>query len=93
MKKKIIDIDTHAFFRMLERGTEYNLDYYETKERAFQTVRRGEQAKRKHLSKQGVSYYYYFHDNLSFYVIAKQKEFPEYTNIIIKMVIIETGRE
>ena len=41
MREKIIDIDTHAFFRMLERGMANGLDFHETKERAFQTVREG----------------------------------------------------
>ncbi len=93
MKEKIIDIDTHAFFRMLERGTGYGLDFHETKERAFQTVRLGSQAIKKHQSKQGPTYYHYFHDNLSFYVICKEKEFPTYIKTLIKTVIIEKGRQ
>ncbi len=41
MKEKIIDIEAHAFFRMLGRGTAHGLDLHETKQRAFQTVREG----------------------------------------------------
>lgn len=93
MKDKIIDIDAHAFFRMLERGTTHGLDLHETKERAFQTVREGKKAIRKHLSEQSLTYYHYFHDNLSFYVICKEKEFPNYIKIFIKTVIIEKGRQ
>ena len=37
---------------MLERGSEFGLNYYETKDRAFKTVRSGKQPKKKHLSKQ-----------------------------------------
>lgn len=90
---KIIDIDTHAFFRMMERGLEFGLDYQETKERAFKTVRNGMQARRKHQSKNGITYYCYFHDNLAFYVICREKKFKEYSKCLIKTVIIEEGRE
>jgi len=65
MKKKIIDIDTHTFFRMIERGTEFGLDLRETKERTFKTIRRNKLAKRKHKSKKNLTYYNYFKDNLS----------------------------
>lgn len=77
---------------MLERGSKFGLDYYTTKERSFETVKLGKLAKRKHLSK-NKTYYSYFKDNLSFYVICKEKEFDKYVKILIKTVIIETGRE
>lgn len=93
VKKKIIDIEAHSFFRMLERCLKFGLDYYETKERTFRTVRAGKLAKRKHLSRKGKTYYQYFKDNLSFYVICKEKEFEDYTKILIKTIIIEKGRE
>lgn len=93
LKKKIIDIEAHALFRMLERGSEFNLDYYETKDRAFKTVRLGRLAKRKHISKRNKTYYQYFKDNLSFYVICQEKEFEKYTKCLIRTVIIEEGRE
>ena len=91
MKKKIVDIETHSFFRMLERGLRYNLDYYETKERAFDAVRKGRSSK-KHLSKNHKTYYKYYKDNLSFYVVCKEKEFEDYIRCVIKTVIIEKGR-
>ena len=91
--KKIIDIETHAFFRMLERGLKFGLDYYETKERAFSTVRLGKLARRKHLSSMHKTFYQYFKDNLSFYVICKEKIFEEYKKYLVKTVIIERGRE
>jgi len=93
MSKKIIDIETHAFFRMLEKGAKYNLNYYETKERTFKTVKNKKLAKRKHLSKHNKTYYQYFKDNLSFYVVCKEKEFKDYTKILIKTIIIEKGRQ
>jgi len=93
LKKKIIDIETHAFFRMLERGSEFGLDYYETKERTFKTVKLSKKAKRKHLSEKNKTYYHYFHDNLSFYVICQEKEFENYIKYLIRTVIIEEGRE
>ena len=93
LKKKIIDIESHALFRMLERGTKFGLDYYETKNRAFGTVRLGKLSKRKHLSKNNKTYYQYFRDNLSFYVICQEKEFEDYVKCLIRTVIIERGRE
>ena len=91
--QKIIDIESHAFFRMLERGIKFRLSYYETKERAFSTVRLGKLAKRKHLSKDYKTYNQYFKDNLSFYVICKERQFENYMKYMIKTVIIEEGRE
>ena len=93
LKKKIIDIEAHALFRVLERGSEFGLDYYETKERAFRTVMTGKSAKRKHVSKKNKTYYCYFKDNLSFYVICQEKEFEKYIKCLIRTVIIEEGRE
>lgn len=93
MKKKIIDIESHAFFRMLERGSEFGLDYYETKDRVFRTVRLGKSAKRKHKSRENKTYYQYFKDNLSFYAICQEREFEDSIRYLIKTVIIEEGRE
>lgn len=93
LKQKIIDIDAHAFFRMLERGIQFGLDHYETKERAFETVKNAQISTRKHRSNKNTTYYKYFNDNLSFYVVCKQKEFDEHILAVIKTVIIETGRE
>ncbi len=74
---------------MIERGQQYRLDYIETKERAFNAVRAGRLAARKHLSKYHKTYHSYFSDNLSFYVICKEKG----NKILIKTVIIEEGKE
>jgi len=88
-----MDIETHAFFRILERGSEFGLSYYEIKDRVFKTVRLGKLAKRKHLSRKNKTYYQYFKDNLSFYVICQEGEFEDYIKYLIKTVIIEKGRE
>ena len=92
-KEKVIDIDAHVFLRMLERGAKYGLSYYECKDRAFKTVRLGKLAKRKHLSKRYVTYYNYFKDNLSFYVVCYEKDFDNFIKTLIKTVVIEEGRE
>jgi hypothetical protein len=93
VKEKIIDIESHALFRMLERGSQFCLSYYETKEMAFAAVRNGCMAKRKHISKDYTTYYHYFANNLSFYVICNEKECRDYIKCLIKTVIIEEGRE
>ena len=93
MKRKVIDIESHAFFRMIERGSEFGLSYYETKEMAFRTVRLGRLARRKHISQKNRTYYHFFHDNISFYVVCQEKEFEEYIKCLIRTVIIEKGRE
>ncbi len=93
LKKKIIDIEAHAFSRMLERGSKFGLDYYNTKDRVFETVRLGRLSKRKHLSKKNKTYYQYFKDNLSLYVICQEEELRDYIKCLIRTVIIEKGRE
>ena len=92
LKRKIIDIEAHAFIRMLERGSEFGLDYYETKDRTFKTVKLSRLSK-KHRSNKNKTYYHYFNDNLSFYVICQEKEFEDYVKCLIRTVIIEQGRE
>lgn len=83
----LIIIKTHALFRLVERGQKFGLNYFEARERAFQTVRRGKISKRKHKSR--LTYYHYFPDNLSLYVICEKVG----NKILIKSVIIEKGRE
>jgi len=93
MPKKVIDIDAHAFFRMVERGIRFGLNLYETQQRAFQTVRAGKCSNYKHKSKHHTTYYSYFHDNLSFYVVCKEKLCESYIKVLIKTIIVERGRE
>jgi hypothetical protein len=92
MKKKIIDIEAHALFRLIERGTRHGLNYYESKSRAFQTIKLGNLTAKKHKSRKGKTYYHYFKDNFSFYVMCQEKEYENYLKILIKTVIIEKGR-
>ena len=92
-KERIIEIEAHAFLRMLERGAKYGLSYYECKDRAFKTVRLGNLAKRKHLSKYYKTYYSCYKDNMSFYVICYEKDDGDIVKVMIKTVIIEKGRE
>ncbi len=92
-KPLVIDIEVHAFLRLMERSADFGLDYSEAKERAFETVRRGNQAKWKHLSEKNTTYCSYFPDNLSFYVICEIREFEDCVRALIHTVIIEYGRE
>lgn len=92
-RNKVIEVEAHAFLRMLERGLQFGLNYYECKERVFDTVRLRNLAKRKHKSKNNVTYYQYFGDNLSFYVLCKEKKHGASIKVLIKTVIIEEGRE
>ena len=92
-KRKVIDLDEHALLRAEERGIHYGLNYIETVERIFKTVKYGRPARRKHLSKKGITYYHYFEDNLSFYVLCWEADFPDYVKVMIKTVIIGEGRE
>jgi hypothetical protein len=88
IKGKKIHLSVHCSLRILERGLSFGLDYEETKERIFQTLKYGNISKRKHNSHDWLTYKRYFHDNLSFYVV-----FGERKNIVmIKTIIIEKGK-
>ncbi len=78
---------------MLERGIQFGLDYHETKERVFETVRNGRTSTKIQAVGRKVVYHKYFNDNLSFYVICKEREFEEFVSVLIKTIIIKTGRE
>lgn len=78
---------------MLERGSKFGLSYYETKDRAFSTAKLGKKSKRKHKSGKNKTYYCYFKDNLSFYVICQERDFDNYVKCLIRTVIIEEGRQ
>ena len=94
MKKPLaIDFDFHAVFRLAQRSIEFGLTYEQARERTLKTVQLGHLAKRKHLSKYHKTYYHYFGDNLSFYVICKEIDSDKPTTHLIKTVIIEMGRE
>lgn len=84
----IIDIDEHALFRIQERGPQFNLNENEITERIIQTIKIGNQS-RKHKSRIYKTNYLYFSDNISLYVIFKQKK----NHFFVKTIIIEEGRE
>ena len=90
--KRLIDIEEHAFYRIVERGLQYNLTFEETEERILRTVSYGRLSKRKHLSKINKIYYHYFSDGLTFYVICKEQATSGLIIYKIKTVIIEYGR-
>lgn len=92
--KTEIVIEKHAFFRLIQRAEKHGLSYEEAEERAFSTVKKGKLSKRKHLpqKKEDLTFYNYFQDNLSFYVICKEK-INKVKKIKIKTVIIEEGKE
>jgi|SRR3989338_1724827 len=92
-KQKDVDINAHALCRMIERGSQFGLSFYETRERVHQVICHGSVAKRKHRSRNCVTYYSYFPDNLSFYVICEERQRTNGIQILVRTVIIEEGRE
>ncbi len=89
----VIDFDPHALYRLYERGSQFGLDPYEAQRRAQETILSGQFASRKHLSKIHRTYYRYFSDNLSFYVVCKEIDLDEPTTHLVKTIIIERGRQ
>lgn len=92
---KIVEFEVHAWIRLLQRASLYGLTYVDARNRVIETVKLGKESKRKHLARHGgnKTYHKYFADNLSFYVICKEKVFRENREYWIKTVIIEEGRE
>ncbi|MFH1917067.1 MAG: hypothetical protein ABIJ21_07435 [Nanoarchaeota archaeon] len=76
---------------MLERGSTFQLSYETTRAYAIQTVLLGRHA-HKHLSKKHRTYYRYFKENLTLYVICEECGEKKRTIKTIKTVIIERGR-
>ncbi len=94
-QNKVIVFTRHAFSRLVERARHYGLSPYEARKRVMQTIKVGNLSKRKHLAKRHChnTYYHYFKDGLSFYVICKEREFEDFTKYFVKTMIIEKGRE
>ncbi len=88
-KEKVIDIDAHAHIRLMQRAIQFGLSCEDAKERAFRTVKLGNETPWKHRSERGKTYSCYFQDGLSFYVLCREREYPEYKYILIKTIIIE----
>ncbi len=92
MKEKSIRFEKHASHRMFARAAKFNIGEWDVHERVFRTVRRGF-IPRKHKSKRHKTYYQYFPDNISIYVICKESESENLIKCTIKTVIVERGRE
>ncbi len=90
-KVRIIEFEVHAIHRMLQRGTKFGLDYFETEARTKQIARRA--VKPKSVTGRRKIYYQYFADGLSFYVVCREREFSEITHVCIITVIIQQGRK
>lgn len=88
-----IDFDTHALLRLVERGQQFGLNCYECHERVMQAICSRKPARWKHLSRKYKTYHCYFNDNLSFFVVCKEKVISKKLNITVKTVIIEEGKE
>ena len=86
---KRIVIEKHALLRIAERSIIFGLSEEEITKRVFQTVQNRKHSVRKHHSWKHKTYYHYFHDNLSLYVICSESEHK----IVVKTVIIEEGRQ
>lgn len=90
---KSVKFGAHAFDRLIQRSCQYGLSWREARDRVFETIKTGKKSKRKHKSRiRGrTTYYRYFNDNLSFYVICKEN-IGVNKKYLIKTVIIEQGR-
>ena len=93
VKEKIIAFEEHAFYRMIKRCPQFGLNYYEAREQVLQTIKTGQLSIRKHISNKFNTYYHYFNNNLSFYVICQEVEYEDHIKCLIKTVIVEVGRE
>jgi hypothetical protein len=91
MKRRIIEFEAHAMHRALQRGARFGLDYFETEARARLVARNAVKSRQR--KSKNMAYYRYFQDGLAFYVICKEREFPEAIYVRIITVIIERGRE
>ena len=78
---------------MMLRAVSLNIDEYEAKKRAYQTVINGKKSAKKHRKKGSTTYHQYFSDNSSFYVVCSEFICSNMLIIKIKTVIIEEGRE
>ncbi len=79
--------------RIWQRGARFGLDYFESENRARQTIFNGAKSTHKHITGKNPIYYQYFNDGLAFYVVCKEHEFPKQVYVRVITVIIERGRE
>lgn len=92
LKNVVIDIEDHALYRMIERGSQFGLSFQDVESRVWSTVRKAKLG-RKHQSREYTTFYGYFKDNVSLYVICEKSEDAKEIRYQIKTVIIEEGRE
>jgi len=84
----IIRYSEHAAIRLTQRSCDFCLDIEEAKIRVYETIYERRTSKVKS-SKHNKVFYKYYHDHLSFFVIARKKKYFW----IVKSVIIKEGRE
>ncbi|MEK6972469.1 MAG: hypothetical protein AABW72_00315 [archaeon] len=89
-----IKFEAHALMRLRQRSCQYGLSFQEARKRIIETIKTRNRTKKKHIAKTMwyVTYYRYFSDNLSFYVICKENKFGVNKKYLIKTIIIEYGR-
>lgn len=87
--RKEIEFELHAVERLIQRAQRFGLDYFSARRKVIATIRNGKLSKRKHKSRRNITYYCYFNEGLSFYIICQEK--PEIINV--KSIIIEKGKE
>jgi hypothetical protein len=88
LKTVIIRFDDHAEFRLAERSERFGIPVEESRRRALTAIRTGQE------QRQGtkVTYCRYFHDNLTYRVIVKERRHGKERRIVIKTIIITRGR-
>lgn len=86
---KDIHFDKHAYLRMICRALEFGLDVFDFESRIQETLTYERKPIRKHISNKYETRCLYFSDNLSIYVIFKERR----EAISVKTIIIEEGRE
>jgi hypothetical protein len=89
--RTIVRFESHAIDCMVERGFQFRLPYETTREYAIQTVLEGKRAK-KHTSKRHRTYFRYFKENITVYVICQELKERNIIIKTVKTVIIERGR-
>ncbi|MFH1072847.1 MAG: hypothetical protein V1743_05450 [Nanoarchaeota archaeon] len=91
MKKAVIRFDPHALYRLIERSRSFGVPEEESRQRVLLTIRTGNRSQ-KHRSKRHSTFYRYFEDNLSYFVICRRYKKNNQRLFIVKTVIIERGR-
>jgi hypothetical protein len=88
LKKARVRFDHHAEYRLAERSELFGLAAEESRRRVLVTIMTGRV--NRHGSK--VTYYRFFHDNLTYYVIGKEYRNEVQRRVFVKTSIIKRGR-